>query len=141
MPVELHRFDEGAPEEFGALLHETHGAPRLHLVIRPHQSLTPRGFVWFIGLTAGMMALPLVMVLGRPVLWGMLPFFLIAIWAVWRGLVRSRSDLELREDLVIWSGWMRLTHQAPRKAPQTWQANPYWVRLRRIPKGPRCPIT
>jgi len=139
MPVGITRFDEGAPEEFGALSHGTHRVPRLHLVIQPHQSLTPPGFVWFIGLTAGLMALPLLMALGRPALWGLLPFFLGAIAAIWWGLQRSWRDRDLREDLVIWEGWMRLTHKAPRKAPQIWEANPYWVRLRRIPKGAKVP--
>ena len=139
MPVGITRFDERAPEESGALLHDTPATPRLHLVIRPHQSLTPPGFVWFIGLTAGLMALPLLMALGRPALWGLLPFCLAAIAAIWWALQRSWRDRTLREDLVIWAGWMRLTHQAPRKAPQIWEANPYWVKLRRIPKGAKVP--
>jgi uncharacterized membrane protein len=139
MPVGITRFDKGAPEDFGALLHDTHGPPRLHLVIRPHQSLTPPGFVWFIGLTAGFMALPLIMVLGRPVLWGLLPFALGAIAAIWWGLKRSWRDLELREDLVIWDGWMRLTHKAPSKAALIWEVNPYWVRLKRISEGAKVP--
>ena len=139
MPVDVIRFDKGAPEDFGALLHDTHGPPRLHLVIRPHQSLTPPGFVWFIGLTAGLLTLPLLMALGRPVLWGLLPFCLAAIAAIWWGLQRSWRDRALREDLVIWEGWMRLTHKTPGKAPLVWQANPYWVRLRRIPEGAKVP--
>lgn len=139
MPVDVIRFDKGAPEDFGAPLHDTHGPPRLHLVIRPHQSLTPPGFVWFIGLTAGLLTLPLLMALGRPVLWGLLPFCLAAIAAIWWGLQRSWRDRALREDLVIWQGWMRLTHKAPGKAALVWQANPYWVRLRRIPEGAKVP--
>lgn len=139
MPVGITRFDDRAPEDFGALLHEIHGPPRLHLVIRPHQSLTPPGFVWFIGLTAGLLSLPLLMALGGPALWGLLPFCLAAIAAIWWALQRSWRDRMLREDLVIWRGWMRLTHKAPRKAPLTWQANPYWVKLRRIPKGAKVP--
>lgn len=139
MPVSLTRFDDRAPEQFGALLHDIHGPPRLHLVIRPHKSLTPKGFVWFIGITAGLMALPLIMALGRPVLWGVLPFFLAAIGAIWWGLKRSWQDLDLREDLLIWDGWMRLTHKAPGKPALIWQANPYWVRLRRIPDGAKVP--
>ena len=139
MPVETTRYAKGAPEDFGALFHEEHGTPRLVLTLRPHKSLTPPGFVWFIGLTAGLMALPLIAVLGRPVLWGVLPFVLIAIAAIWWGLKRSWSDMELHEELVIWDGWMRLVHNAPRKPPQVWEANPYWVRVRRIPEGGKVP--
>ena len=108
MPVETTRYAKGAPEDFGALFHEEHGTPRLVLTLRPHKSLTPPGFVWFIGLTAGLMALPLIAVLGRSVLWGVLPFVLIAIAAIWWGLKRSWSDMELHEELVIWDGVRRI---------------------------------
>ena len=36
----------------------------------PHRSLTQRGFVWFLGTTAALIALPLLAILGSPVLWG-----------------------------------------------------------------------
>lgn len=139
MPVVIKRFEDGAPEDFGALFHATHGAPRLVLVLRPHKSLSPQGFVWFIGVTAALLFLPLIAVLGNPVLWGLLPFILAAIAAIWWGLKRSWSDMELREDLVIWPNLMRLTHKAPRKTALIWEANPYWVRLRLIPKAGRVP--
>ena len=51
---------------------------RLHLW--PHRSLNQRGFVWFIGLTAALIALPLFGVIGSPVVWALLPFLLAAIW-------------------------------------------------------------
>jgi hypothetical protein len=43
------------------------------LILRPHRSLTARGFVWFVGGTAALIALPLVAVLGSPVMWGSCP--------------------------------------------------------------------
>lgn len=139
MPVEITRYSERAPENFGALFHDVHGAPRLVLTIRPYKSLTPPGFVWFIGLTAGLMSLPLIAVLGRSVLWGLLPFVLAAIAAIWWGLKRSWADREVVEELVIWDGWMRLTHTPPRKPARIWEANPYWVRIKRIPEGGKVP--
>ena len=39
------------------------------LTLWPHQSLTAQGFTWFIAVTAAMLALPLLAVLGSPVLW------------------------------------------------------------------------
>ncbi len=139
MPVEITKYAQGAPEDFGALFHEHHGCPRLVLSIRPHKSLTPQGFVWFVGLTTGMLSLPLLAVLGHPVLWGLLPFVVLAVAAIWWGLKRSWSDMEIREDLVLWDNWLRLIHKAPRRDPQIWEANPYWIRLRLIPEGGKVP--
>ena len=50
---------------------------RLHLW--PYRSLPRRGMVWFIGGTAALIAVPLLGVLGSPVLWGLLPLSLIHI--------------------------------------------------------------
>lgn len=139
MPVDITRYDQGAPDQSGAPFLDGQGRPRLHLVARPHKSLSPHGFVWFIGLTATLLALPLLAVVGNPVLWGLLPFAVAAIAAIWLGLKRSWRDLEMREDLLIWDDHMRLTHAAPRKPPQVWDANPYWVQVRLIPEGGRVP--
>lgn len=139
MPVDITRYEEGAPEQFGALFHDRHGAPRLRLLIRPHKALSPRGFVWFVGLTASLLSLPLLAVFGTPVLWGLLPFVLAAMLALWWGLTRSWRDMELYEELVLWDRHLRLTHAAPRKAPLVWEANPYWVRVSLIPERGRVP--
>ena len=63
------------------------GETRLHLW--PYRSLPRRGFVWFIGGTAALLLLPLIAVLGSPVLWGLLPFLLGAVGAIWWALNRS----------------------------------------------------
>ena len=48
----------------------------------PHRSLPRRGFVWFIGVTAVLLSLPLIAVLGSAILWALLPFMLGAIGAI-----------------------------------------------------------
>ena len=63
------------------------GQDRLHLW--PHRSLTQRGFVWFVGGTAVLIATPLVSTLGSPVLWALLPFLLGTIWAIWFALRKN----------------------------------------------------
>ena len=68
MPYE---WKDTAPDDTGAVSYQ--------LRLWPYQSLPPKGFVWFIGLTAGFMALPVVAMLGTSVLWGLLPFGLMAI--------------------------------------------------------------
>ena len=55
---------------------------RGRLVIWPHRSLPAAGFAWVIGLAAAGLALPILSMLGRAVLWGLLPFAGIAVGAV-----------------------------------------------------------
>jgi len=104
-------------------------APRWQLCAWPHRSLAPHGFVTFIGITAALMLVPLLAVLGSPVLWGLLPFVAGTVWLIWHFLQRSTADGTLREDLKLWPDRIELIRTNPRKPAQHWQANPYWVRI------------
>ena len=100
-----------------------------HLRLWPYRSLPRRGFVWFIGGTSALIALPLLAVLGSPVLWGLLPFLVLAVAGVWFALQRSYRDAEIVEDLTLTAGQVTLTRHGPRKQHAEWQANPHWVRV------------
>ncbi|MDP2086796.1 MAG: DUF2244 domain-containing protein [Gemmobacter sp.] len=105
----------------------------------PYRSLPRRGFALTIGFAALMLLVPLLPVIGSPVLWGLLPFFVLAVWGLWAGLMRSYRDAELTEELRLSHDLMELVRRAPRKAPQSWQANPYWVQVRLHPEGGPVP--
>ncbi len=109
------------------------------LRLRPHRSLPRTGFVWFIGATAVLLAIPLVGLIGSPVLWGILPFLLGALWAIWWALQRSYRDGEITETLLIGRDHVKLTRDGPRNRRQTWEANPHWVRVALHPKGGPVP--
>lgn len=111
-------------------------APLAKLVLWPHQSMTGKGFVTFIAITAAMLSLPLIALLGSPITWVLLMFFLAAIWAIWFALMKNRQQLSLHEELAIWPDRMRLAHVQPRAKPLTWEANPYWVSTHLASKGP-----
>lgn len=100
---------------------------RLHLW--PYRSLPRRGMVWFLGATAAAIGLPLLGLIGSPVLWGLLPFLLATIAAIWWALEKSFRDAEIVEDLEITPDLLRLIRHGPKGKRQDWQANPYWVRL------------
>ena len=118
-------------------LSQRDGETRLHLW--PYRSLPRRGFVWFVGGTAALLLLPLVAVLGSPVLWGLLPFLLGAVAAIWWALGRSYRDGEIVEDLCLGPDRMSLDRHGPRGAHQHWEANPYWVSLHLHPRGGPVP--
>ena len=102
--------------------------PERHLHLWPHRSLPKAGFVWFIGGTVAVIALPMLSVLGSPVLWGVLPFAGLAVAGVWFALSRSYRDAEIVEDLALTDRTITLTRHGPRGRRQEWQANPHWVR-------------
>ncbi|MDU8942647.1 DUF2244 domain-containing protein [Ovoidimarina sediminis] len=97
------------------------------LTLTPHQSMTPGGFVAFMSVTLLFIAVPLLSVLGTPILWGLLPFFGAALWGLWAAINRNRRDAALRETLTISHDRMELVREDPRKGTKRWEANPYWV--------------
>lgn len=93
----------------------------------PHQSLNPRGFALFILATYALLMLPLLAVLGTLALWGLLPFLLIALGAMWLALSRSRKDAQILEVLTLSPVRAHLHRQGPRGTVQEWESNRYWV--------------
>lgn len=125
MPYE---WKDTAPEDSGAVSHR--------LTLWPHRSLPRRGFAWFIGTTAALMVLPLVALLGTIALWGLLPFAIVAIWAIWTALQRSYRSGEVREELHFSRDYLKLWRSDPGKEDRMWQTNPYWVRVALWTDGP-----
>ncbi|MBF9032448.1 DUF2244 domain-containing protein [Rhodobacterales bacterium HKCCE3408] len=115
------------------------GPVRLRLILTPYKSLTPEGFVWFIGVTSALIFMPLLSFLGTSVFWGLLPFVCAALYAIWRALKRSWSDMDLYEELTLWDDLVRIERHDPRKPPRDWEANPYWVRVSLHEKGGPVP--
>ncbi len=113
--------------------------PETHLHLWPHRSLSSRGFVWFIGSTAALIGVPLMAVLGSPVVWALLPFLLGAIWAIWFALRKNGRDRDIVEHLTLSPAAVTLSRHGPRGKRQDWQANPYWLRITLHPTGGPVP--
>ena len=73
--------------------------------------------------------LPLLALVGTPVMWGMLPFLIGAVALIWWALERSYADGRLTEVLTLWPDRLELVRHNPRAAAQHWEANPHWVRV------------
>ena len=102
----------------------------------PHQSMTPEGFSWFIGVTALMLTLPLFAVLGSAVAWVLLIFFLAVLWGVWRAIMANKAARQMHEELRLSPDQVHLKHVPAEGAAKTWLANPHWVTVHIRPKGP-----
>lgn len=102
---------------------------RQRLMIWPHRSLPPVGFVWVIGLSAAGLALPLLAVVGKTVLWGLLPFAVIAVAGLWAAIRASNRKGQMHEVVELSADAMIVTRHDPGRGERTWKGNPYWVRL------------
>ena len=103
---------------------------RGRLVIWPHRSLPAAGFAWVIGLAAAGLALPILSMLGRAVLWGLLPFAGIAVGGLWMAIRASNRQGRMHEVVDLSRDRITVTRHDPGRPDRVWTANPYWVRLR-----------
>lgn len=111
----------------GASFYANEAPPLAELHLSAHNSLSPKGFVTFIGLTCVAVLVPLMAVLGSIILWALLPFILAMIAGIWWALKRSWSDKSVTEALTIWTDRIMLIHRPGRGPVQSWEANTYWV--------------
>ncbi|NSX54686.1 DUF2244 domain-containing protein [Parasulfitobacter algicola] len=141
MPLEHTIKIKEAPDNFGAFLHQDGaGQPLAKLSMWPYRSLPRKGFVIFIGITAALVLMPILAVIGSPVVWGLLPFFLLMLWAVWYALERSYIDGSILEELTIWSDHAELIRHNPRGPSQHWAANTHWVNVKMHEKDGPVPF-
>ncbi|TVP71433.1 MAG: DUF2244 domain-containing protein [Rhodobacteraceae bacterium] len=136
MPVYWNVIPQASDDSSGAFVLARKDGAEYRLSLTPNLSMGPVGFARVILISAGFLALPLIGVLGTPVLWGLLPFAGLALWALWYALMRnSRERMALREDLRLTRERIEITRTNPRAPTQQWDANPYWVRLCLTEKG------
>lgn len=93
----------------------------------PHQSLPPQGYARFIGVTALLIALPLLSFAGSIVFWGLLPFLLLVLFGLKYALDRNRRDAQVIEVLTLDANEARLERRNSNGTQQSWQCNRYWV--------------
>lgn len=98
------------------------------LTLWPHRSLPRRGFAAFILATFALITVPLYPLLGTVLLWGLLPFLLLAVAGLWWGLERSYRDADIREELTIGPQGIHLLRTDPRGQRREWDCNSYWAR-------------
>ena len=99
------------------------------LELRPHRSLPRKGFAVVILLFFTLVSIPLTAMVGTKTLWGLLPFAMAALAALWWGLQRSYRDGDIHEELLLRHDEVLLTRTNPDGSGQVWRCNPYWVRV------------
>jgi len=114
-------------------------APHRELHLWPHQSLPPKGYAAFILGTFLLVLVPLFTLLGSVVLWGILPFVLLAVGGIWFALDRSHHNAQILEVLTLTGDRAHLIRQNPKGQPQEWDCNRYWATVQIHPRGGPVP--
>lgn len=127
MPYAWQDTSQAADDAKGA--NSAEEQPLAELDLWPYQSLTPKGFVWFIVPTVVLFSLPLFAVLGSAVLWVLLAFMALAVCAVWAAIDANRRTRQTTEALTLWPDLLRVEHFPGQGQVKSWEANPYWVEV------------
>jgi uncharacterized membrane protein len=109
---------------------ERQDPPVLALTLWPHRSLSRRGFVRVLILVAVGLALPVVPFIGSKIIFGLLPFVIGALLALYLALRRSYFDGRLTEVVRLWPDLITVERCEPRGTVRRWHANPFWVKTR-----------
>ena len=127
-PTDRHEAGANAP----ASLHgsgERQDPPVFSLSLRPHRSLSPKGFERVLIFVTIGLAIPLGAFLGTPVGWGLLPFLVAALVGLYAAIQRSYRDARLHEELRLWPDLILVERHETDGRVLRWEANPYWVKL------------
>jgi len=104
-------------------------APLYAAALWPNRSLAPGGRRFVLRATAVGLGLPLAVLAGNPVVWGLLPFAAAALGMLWYGFRRNQFDGGLIEEVAIWPDEMRVERREPRGRVRRWAADPFRVRI------------
>ncbi|MDX2482550.1 MAG: DUF2244 domain-containing protein [Pseudodonghicola sp.] len=102
-----------------------HSARELRLW--PYNSLPRRGLAICVLSTFTLLMVPLLALLGSVLLWGILPFILMAVGGIWFALSRSYYHRSILEVLTLTEDSAHLIRHNPNGAVQDWECNRYWV--------------
>jgi uncharacterized membrane protein len=103
----------------------------------PHNSLPARGMAAFVLSTFTLILIPAISMLGSPVLWGLLPFLMLAVWAMYFALQRNYKSRQITEVLTLDKDEARLIRTDPKGRTQEWDCNRYWTTITKYEKdGP-----
>ncbi|MEM9435019.1 MAG: DUF2244 domain-containing protein [Pseudomonadota bacterium] len=128
MPFQQIDLNERA-SDYPEALSRSDTVPLYRVVLWPHRSLSRGGFVFFIGMTSFLLAIPLLGLIGTMALWGLLPFLILTISALWFFMMRSYRDGHLVEELSMWRDKVQLVRMSPKEGRKDWSANPHWVQV------------
>ncbi len=93
--------------------------------------------VAFVLATFAFILIPAIPLLGSPILWGLLPFLLLAVWGIYHALQRNYKARQIVEVLTLGPEEAQLVRTDPKGQTQKWDCNRYWTTITKYEKdGP-----
>ncbi len=135
MPYVWEHEKSAAPDRSGAVLPH-----RWRLTLWPQRSAGAGGLAGFVGLTAALLTVPVLALLGSPALWILMAFAGTALAGLIVALRLALRRGMVREDLVLGAESLTLERRRKGAEPLYWQANPHWVSPRLYPEGGPVPF-
>lgn len=83
----------------------------------------------FVLTTFTLISIPTLPLLGSPLLWGILPFTLAAVWGIYWALQRNHAVRQIEEVLTLDDDLAQLVRTNPKGDQQTWDCNRYWTQV------------
>ncbi|WP_299149218.1 DUF2244 domain-containing protein [uncultured Tateyamaria sp.] len=104
-------------------------APTQEMQLWPHNSLPQQGLVAVVLTTFTLILIPALPLLGSVVLWGLLPFLMLAVWGIYFALRRNRKSRQIIEVLTLDKDQTHLCRTDPDGGVQEWDCNRYWTQV------------
>ncbi|MCZ4267405.1 DUF2244 domain-containing protein [Rhodobacteraceae bacterium R_SAG6] len=95
----------------------------------PHQSLQPEGYVRFLGVTAALITVPLLPLVGTPLFWALIPFLTLAVFGMKYALDQNRRNAQVLEVLRLGPKHAELIRSDGRGSTQSWRCNRHWAEV------------
>jgi uncharacterized membrane protein len=83
----------------------------------------------FVLTTFTLILIPTLPLLGSPILWGLLPFLLLAVWGIYFALQRNHKSRQILEVLTLSPEEARLIRSEPDGGQLEWECNRYWTQV------------
>jgi uncharacterized membrane protein len=99
------------------------------LQLWPHNSLSKHGFVAFVLITFILILIPAFPLLGSAVLWGLLPFLLLAVWGIYFALKQNQQSRQIFEKLTLSLDETHLARTDANGKIREWVCNRYWTQV------------
>lgn len=104
-------------------------AARQQMRLWPYQSLPARGFAAFVLTTFTLILIPTLPLLGTSLLWGLLPFIMLAVAGIYFALQYNHKSRQIEEILTLDRDTAHLTHQPAKGEAKEWTCNRYWAKV------------
>jgi len=110
-------------------------APVWETTLWPNRSLGRTGFKVTMSILAIGFAIPVLPFMWAGGFWVLLPFVIIAFFALWLAFKINNRHGQLREHVGLWPDLIAVERREVNGDIKRWRCNPYWMRYKLVKEG------